>query len=81
MRSYGVIWLVATALALVGALGVVAFGSFLLRRVVEDMSNSLSPSAYVLRAFRVGPGLALIAFGGFLLFAIVNRILALPFPS
>jgi transketolase C-terminal domain/subunit len=81
MRDYYLVWLIASGLAIAGALTVIAVGSYLLRRVVEDMSNSTSQSAYVLRLFRIGPGVALIVFGGVLLWKIVYRILSLALPT
>jgi hypothetical protein len=81
MRDYYVLWFSANAVALAGGLGVIALGCYLLRRVVEDMSNSTSQSTYVLRLFRAFPGVFLIVFGSVLLLKIVSRVLSMPMPT
>jgi hypothetical protein len=80
MLSYQLIWLVAVVSALATGLAVTALGSYLLRRVVEDLSNSTELKAFLVRGFRVLPGLALIVIGGILLCRMTARIASLAVP-
>jgi hypothetical protein len=77
MSSYPLIWLGAITLCLVASVSVILLGCYLLRGPVEDLSNSTAWSAYVLRLWRMTPGLIISMFGCFVLFRIVQRILAL----
>lgn len=81
MRDYYITWLIANALALIAGVSIIGLGCYLLRRVVEDMSNSTDQSAYRLRYFRVAPGAALVGFGAILAATIIVRMLCLPLPT
>jgi hypothetical protein len=81
MLGYQFVWLVAVICALASGVAVVAIGSYLLRRVVEDLSNSATWRAFLVRGFRVLPGVALIAFGCVLLLIMVDHIARLRVPA
>jgi hypothetical protein len=80
MSSYAFVWFGSITLAVVTSTVVIALGCYLLRGPVEDLSNSTTWSAYVLRLWRMTPGIIISVFGCFLLFRIVQRILALLVP-
>lgn len=77
MSNDPIIWLGAIALATIASVCVVALGCYLLRRPVEDVSNSSTWSAYILRLWRIIPGLVISIFGCVILLEIVQRILAM----
>jgi hypothetical protein len=80
MVRYHVFWLIAMAMNLAAALVILGMGCYLLRKVVEDVSNSATKEAFAVRLFRVAPGVLLIVFGSVLLWRLVERmsLLALP---
>jgi len=80
MIGYEIVWLVATVCALASGVAVTGLGVHLLRRVVEDLSNSIQPWSFLVRTFRVIPGLALLALGSVLLFIMIGRIASLRIP-
>jgi hypothetical protein len=80
MTEYHILWIAAIFLGLLSATVVVAVGSLLLSKVVEDLSNSTLFSSYILRAFRLAPGAAIVIFGCMVLWQIVEQILRLKLP-
>lgn len=81
MSNYQAFWLIANALGMAAAISVIALGAYLLRQVVEDMSNSMTGASYLLRIFRIAPGLVISLFGCFLLLRIFLRMLKLALPT
>jgi hypothetical protein len=81
MLGYQLVWLIAVICALASGIAVVGFGSYLLRRVVEDFSNSTDWRAFLVRGFRGLPGVGLLIFGCALLLIAVLRIAALHVPA
>jgi hypothetical protein len=80
MTEYHILWIVSIFLGILSATVVIALGSSLLSKVVEDLSNSTLPSSYVLRAFRFAPGAAIVIFGCLVLLQIIEQILRLKLP-
>jgi hypothetical protein len=80
MLGYQVAWIIAVVSALASGVAVVGFGSYLLQRVVEDLSNSAEWRAFMVRGFRALPGVALIVFGCALLLILVLHIASLRVP-
>jgi hypothetical protein len=72
MVGYQIVWLVAVVCALASGVAVIGLGSYLLRRVVEDLSNSTELKAFFVRGFRLAPGLTLIGVGCALLLIMVS---------
>jgi hypothetical protein len=81
MLGYQIVWLVAVVGALASGIAVIGLGCYLLRRVVEDSSNSTEWRTFLVRGFRVLPGVALIVFGCALLLIVVVRIASLRVPA
>jgi hypothetical protein len=81
MTEYYIFWLASIFLALLSATMVVALGTLLLSKIVEDLSNSTMLSSYALRAFRLFPGAAIVLFGCLMLWLIVEQILQLKLPG
>jgi hypothetical protein len=81
MATYQIFWLTSIAFALLSAVGVIALGCYLLRKVVEDSSNSTTLEAYVLRSFRVAPGLLVVLFGCTMALLLIKQILYLALPQ
>src|SRR6185437_16668509 len=77
MTEYHIFWIVSIFLGLLSATVVVGVGCWLMRRVVEDLSNSTLVCSYVLRAFRLAPGGAIVVFGCWLIWRFVDQILHL----
>jgi hypothetical protein len=75
MTPLNINWLLAMSLGVVGALTVIGFGVHLLRRVVEDFSNSTELPAYLLRAARSLPGVFLVLAGLVLLSRVFSALL------
>jgi hypothetical protein len=80
MTEYHILWIVSIFLGLLSATVVVGIGCSLLSKVVEDLSNSTLFRSYVLRAFRLVPGAAIVIFGCLLLWRIIDQILRLKLP-
>jgi hypothetical protein len=80
MPEYHILWIVSIFLGLLSATAVVGIGCSLLSKVVEDLSNSTELRSYVLRAFRLAPGAAIVIFGCLLLWRIIDQILRLKLP-
>jgi hypothetical protein len=80
MTEYHILWIAAIFLGLVSGTVVVAVGSLLLSRVVEDLSNSTQLNSYILRVFRLAPGAAIVVFGCAVLWQIIEQILRLKLP-
>jgi hypothetical protein len=80
MTEYHILWIVSIFLGLLSASVVVAISSLLLSRVVEDLSNSTLLNSYILRAFRLAPGAAIVIFGCLVLWRIIDQILRLKSP-
>ena len=81
MAEYHILWTVSIFLGLLSATAVVGFGGALLSKVVEDISNSTQFNSYLLRVFRLAPGIAIVLFGCFLLWRLVGQILQLKLPT
>ena len=81
MLGYQLVWLTAVVCALISGIAVVGLGSYLLRKVVEDLSNSIEWRTFLVRGFRVLPGLALLIFGCVLLLVMVVHITSLRIPA
>jgi hypothetical protein len=81
MTEYHILWIASIFLSLGCATAVIGIGGFLLSKVVEDLSNSTALSSYVLRLFRLAPGVAIVIFGCFVLWRIVDQILRLKLPA
>ncbi len=60
---YQITWLVAIFFALASGVAITGLGCFLLRRVVEDFSNSVAWRAFLVRGVRIAPGAALSSWG------------------
>jgi len=73
MSKYQVFWITWIALGLLSAVGAVALGCYLLRRVVEDLSNSMTREAYSLRSVRMAPGLSIVIFERTLIWLLVKQ--------
>jgi hypothetical protein len=78
--SYHITWLAAMLLCFSGGGTALIVGGSMLRRVVEDLSNSERPTSYVLRVFRMLPGVALVMFGCYIIFRCTAYVLSLPLP-
>lgn len=78
---YELIWLVGYLAALASSIGMIMAGAYLLREVVEDLSNSLEWRSFILRAFRIAPGMCLLLWGAILVTSMVAQIQALPIPA
>jgi hypothetical protein len=81
MSEYHILWIVSIFLGLLGATIVIGIGGMLLNKVVEDLSNSTLFSSYVLRVFRLAPGAAIVIFGCWALWRIIDQILRLRLPT
>jgi hypothetical protein len=81
MPGYQIVWLVAVICALASGVAVTGLGCYLIRRVVEDLSNSTEWRAFLVRGFRLIPGAALIIFGCTLLLIMVVHIASLRVPT
>lgn len=81
MAEYHILWIISIFLGLLSATAVVGLGGALLTKVVEDLSNSTQLNSYLLRAFRLVPGVAIVLFGCLLLWRIVGQILQLKLPT
>jgi hypothetical protein len=81
MTEYHILWIISIFLGLLSATVVVAIGCSLLSKVVEDLSNSTLFQSYLLRAFRLAPGTAIVIFGCFVLWRIIDQILRLKLPA
>jgi hypothetical protein len=75
------VWLVGYLAALLSAAAIVVTGAYLLRRVVEDLSNSLEWKSFLLRIFRIAPGAILVVWGLVLVTRLINLISNLPSPT
>lgn len=75
-----VTWLISMGLALATALVVMGFGVFLLRHVIEDLSNSTTAPAFMVRFYRSMPGFALLGFSGWLIWRIFDVLLKAQIP-
>ncbi|PSO20342.1 hypothetical protein [Bradyrhizobium sp. MOS003] len=73
------VWLVGYLAALASGVTMIVTGAYLLRKVVEDLSNSLEWKSYVLRAFRTAPGMMLLVWGAILVTIMVVHVSAVPF--
>ena len=74
------VWLVGYLAALLSASTIVAAGAYLLRRVVEDLSNSLEWKSYSLRIFRLAPGAFVAVWGLVLVTRLIDLICKFPSP-
>jgi hypothetical protein len=81
MSDYHITWLIAIFCGLASAVAVVGLGCYALKRQPEDLSNSTTPSAFMVRLFRMAPGGGLIIFGCILLWKLVFVITRLSSPS
>ena len=81
MTEYHILWIISIFLGLLSATVVVGIGCALLSKVVEDLSNSTLFNSYVLRAFRLAPGAAIVVFGCLVLWRIIDQILRLKLPT
>jgi hypothetical protein len=75
------VWLVGYLAALLSAAAIVVTGAYLLRRVVEDLSNILEWKSFLLRIFRIAPGAILVVWGLVLVTRLINLISNLPSPT
>lgn len=67
--------LLAIAMGLVGAIAITAIGCYLLRRVVEDDSNSASLGSFAVRLFRIAPGALVLGYGCYEIGRLITAIL------
>jgi uncharacterized BrkB/YihY/UPF0761 family membrane protein len=81
MSGYDLLWILVTSAGLAAALAVIAVGYLALRKVVEDLSDIRSWSTFGLRAFKIAPGVALIACSCVLLWKLEAQVLALTVPG
>lgn len=81
MWSHQLTWLSSVLFAFSSGVATIFIGSRLLRRTVDDLSNSTAWQAYALRVFRLIPGLALTAFGCWIVWTMVLYIESSPLPS
>ena len=81
MADYHITWLVAIFGGVGASLAVIALGCYTVKGVVEDLSNSVALSAFVLRIFRITPGASLIIFGSILLWKMVHSITSIVPPN
>src|SRR5262245_11181677 len=80
MVCYQIGWLGGVVCVLASGVAVVGLATYLLRRVVEDLSNSTEWRAYLVRGFRVLPGLTLMVIGCGFLWTTINHITSLRLP-
>jgi hypothetical protein len=80
MIHYPYVWLGAIIAALVAAVVVTGLGCYLTRTALNDLSNSTTFQAYLLRFVRIAPGLVIAVFGSLAVSAIVEYILRFRFP-
>ena len=80
MSTYSVVWLSAITLVTIASTVIVGLGCYLLRPTLDDLSNSTTWRAYVLRLCRIVPGLAISGFGCFMFYEILRYVLVLAMP-